>query len=205
MLVKIRDVLPLVAVLSVPLQIFANSTIVAEPSIAKANDCSAPNGDVVLEVSLVVKFRNEIDHRIILPTPSRVAGYELYSASGPSGTKHPLRKFTSRLPAMFDASRIDRSRIDSRVVQVIQPEGAAERSYSIHLIVRGTSVRPLLAGEYNLRVRIDPGPADQKHGKALARSWKAGGEVWIAPVTLPVVPLHIHETPVVEPCELRVD
>jgi hypothetical protein len=172
MLITIRNVLALVAVLSVPLQTFANGTIVAEPSVTKTNYCSAPKGDVVLSVSLIVKFRNDLDHPIILPAPSRVPGYELYSDRGQPGPKLPIR------------------------TQVL---------YIIHLVVRGPRVRPLVAGEYNLRVRIDPWPADQKYGKALARSWNARGELWIAPVTLPLVPLHIHETPAVEPCDLRVD
>jgi hypothetical protein len=205
MLITIRNVLALVAVLSVPLQTFASGITVAELSIAKTSYCSAPKGDVVLSVSLVVKFRNDLDHLIILPAPSRVAAYELYSDTGHPDTKLPLRRFTSALPAMFDPSKIDRSQTDSNLFEVIQPEGAAQRLYIIQLVVRGPRVRPLLAGEYNLRVRIDPWPADQKHGRALARSWNARGELWIAPVTRPLVPLHVHEPPVVEPCELRVD
>ncbi len=205
MLITIRSVWTLAAVLSVPLRTFASGTIVAEPSIAKASYCSAPKGDVVLSISLAVKFRNDLDRPIILPTPSRVARYELYSGTGRPDAKLPLRTFTSELRAMFDPSKIDSSQIDSKLFEVIQPEGAAQRRYNIHLIVRGPGVRPLLAGEYKIRVRIDPWPADQKHGKALARSWSARGELWIAPVTLPLVPLHIDETPLVEPCELRVD
>jgi hypothetical protein len=106
---------------------------------------------------------------------------------------------------MFDVSKIDKSQPDPMLFEVIEPDGVAHRIADVRLVVRGPKVHPLPAGDYYLQVRIDSWPANRKSGEDLARSWKTRGKLWMEPITLGPVPLHIQEVPIAEPCRLLVD
>lgn len=205
MLNRLKKGSRLVSILALTLPAFADGAVIVEPAIVKSTYCSSPNGDVTLWISLVVKYKNSLGQRVILPMPSRVAGYDLFSDEEYLEMERPLRTFYPRVAAMFDPSKIDRSQPDSTLFEVVEPDGVAQRLHNVHLLVRGPSVRPLPAGDYYLRVRIDPWPANRKSGETLAQSWKERGKLWIDPITLPPVRLRIEETPVAEPCPLRVD
>jgi hypothetical protein len=196
----------LAAVLALASPMFAATALTVEPGVVKTTYCTPPKGDVTAWISFDVKYKNDLAWAVILPMPTRVAEYELFRDEEHVRVGRPLRRFAPRPSAMFDPSRIDPSRpADPTLFQVLQPDGVAQRVESLHLVVRGPKIRTALAGDYCLRVRIDPWPADRESGKVLAKAWEKRGKLWICGITLPIIQLHIEEPPAPSPCDLRVD
>jgi hypothetical protein len=197
--VRIAFVLPLA------LPVLADNTLTAEGSIAKSTYCSVPNGHIDLWVNFTVKYRNRLGSPVILATPNLVRGYKLFRDAEDVALNRPVRKFVSASSEMFEPSKMDHSKPDPALFEIVQPEGVAHRIHNVQLLVSGPGVHRLESGDYYLQVSIDTWPADRSFGESLARSWERWGKLWLNPITLPPMRLQVEKAPGIRPCPLRVD
>ena len=183
----------------------ADNTLTAEASIVKGIYCSLPNSDIDLLVNFTVTYRNGLGSPVILATPNLVKGYRLFRDEEDVALNRPVRKFVSASTAMFEASKIDRLKPDPALFETVQPEGVAHRIYNVQLLVGGPGVHSLESDDYYLLVSIDTWPANRRSGESLARSWERWGKLWLNPIQLPPMRLHVEKAPEIRPCPLRVD
>jgi|SRR5579871_3679362 len=190
-----------VLTLALALPTFADGTLAIEAEVGKSTYCSLSKDEVDVWVTLVIRYRSNLEQPLILCHRNDVAGYELFRDTEHLGANRPLRKFASKVLSMFDASKIDTSQQPhSGLFEVVQSGTVAKRPVTVNLVVRGPKVRPLPGGDYYLRVRVDPWPANRRSGEVLEDAWKSRGKLLTAPFTLPAVRVHIQEPPGVESC-----
>jgi hypothetical protein len=191
--------------LSPPLSAPTDATLVVTAALADSTYCSTPDGNATLWVRIDVKYENTLGVPAILPMATRAAGYQLFRSDARGHPDGLVREFKSKLPAMFDPSKLSQAQPDPQLFEVLQPGGVAHRIEKLGLAVGGPRVARLPAGDYYLRVRVDQWPARRKWGQVLATSWATYGRLLSESIVLQPVRVRVQQGSPSEPCSMQVD
>jgi hypothetical protein len=162
-----------------------------------------------LRLTFYLTYRNESDAPVILLRVYRLQGYSLIrSIDGRAGGGPALRGSVQKT-RMLDTTKIDDSKLEPELFDVLAPGGTVGGRQVVVLIpfpLRDhSSGQPMSTGDYLLRMVIDHWPDSHAPGLRLRERWKDRGFLWIEPIETTPVVVHIDQDTKPVRCGGRVD
>lgn len=178
-----------------------------KPTLIERTYCLDPDGTAMMELRFDVEYDNISRAVVLVPRFSRVSGYRLFRNERALADNRPEYQVTYKAESMLDATKLDPSQPSPGLFDALKPGGVLHRIYTLRMAASTArqKVPSSLNGDLFLQLQINHWVASRSHGRKLAKSWKAHGELLISEMLLPAVRLRIEKVNATAPCPLRVD